>query len=360
MNQVSKIEFIKANQLKEKPDPNSLEFGKNFTDYMFMMDYDGDQGWISPRIKPYEPISLSPASFVLHYGQAVFEGLKAYKTKNGNPVIFRPDKHIARLNQSCERLCIPTLDSDLIMEALTTLIDIEKDWIPEEEGTSLYIRPFVISTEPYLGIRPSHHYTFMIILSPVGAYYSDGALNPVRIFVEDEYVRAVKGGVGHVKTPGNYAASMLAQERANELGYEQVLWLDGKENKYIEEVGSMNIFFKINGEIYTPKLNGSILPGVTRDSVIQLVKDWGVPLHEERISIEDLYKAHQNGQLEEVFGTGTAAVISPVGELKWEDKIITINNCSTGDFAKKIYDTITGIQYGSKPDSYGWLKLVGK
>ncbi|WP_033828088.1 branched-chain amino acid aminotransferase [Bacillus andreraoultii] len=358
MNQVSKIEFIKANQLKEKP--NSLEFGKHFTDYMFMMDYDGDQGWISPRIKPYEPISLSPASFVLHYGQAVFEGLKAYKTRNGDPVIFRPDKHIARLNQSCERLCIPTLDPDLMMEALTMLIDIEKDWIPEEEGTSLYIRPFVISTEPYLGIRPSHHYTFMIILSPVGAYYSDGALNPVKIFVEDEYVRAVKGGVGHVKTPGNYAASMLAQERANELGYEQVLWLDGKENKYIEEVGSMNIFFKINGEIYTPKLNGSILPGVTRDSVIHLVKDWGIPLHEERISIEDLYKAHQSGQLEEVFGTGTAAVISPVGELKWEDKIITINDFQTGDFAKELYDTITGIQYGSKRDHYGWIKVVGK
>lgn len=358
MNQVSNIEFIQTKQLKPKPDPDTLQFGKKFTDYMFIMDYDGDNGWVSPRIKPYEPITLSPASFVFHYGQAVFEGLKAYKTVDGRTVIFRPDKHIARLNKSCERLCIPQLDSELVMEALTTLINTEKEWIPDKEGTSLYIRPFVISTEPYLGVRPSYHYTFMIILSPVGAYYSDGQLNPVKIFVEDEYVRAIKGGVGHVKTPGNYAASMLAQERANEFGYEQVLWLDGKENKYIEEVGSMNIFFKINGDIYTPKLNGSILPGVTRDSVIQIVQDWGIPVHEERISIEEIYEAYKNGELEEVFGTGTAATISPVGELKWEDHVMTINNFETGEFSKKLYETITGIHYGKIEDKFGWIKEI--
>lgn len=356
MNQVSKIDFIKAEKLKEKPDPDTLQFGKNFTDYMFMMDFDGENGWVNPIIKPFESITLSPASFVFHYGQAVFEGLKAYKTIDGRSVIFRPEKHIARLNASCKRLCIPPLDSELVLEALTTLVELEKDWIPEKEGTSLYIRPFVISTQPYLGVRPSHHYKFMIILSPVGAYYSDGQLNPVKIYVEDEYVRAVKGGVGHVKTPGNYAASILAQERANEVGYEQVLWLDGKENKYIEEVGSMNIFFKINGEIYTPKLNGSILPGVTRDSVIQIVHDWGIPLHEELISIDDLYETYQKGQLEEVFGTGTAATISPVGELKWEEHVMTINHFETGEFSKKLYETMTGFHYGKIEDKFGWIK----
>ena len=359
MTQVSEIKFIKADNLKEKPSADTLEFGKKFTDYMFVMDYDIEKGgWHDPQIRPYAPIELSPASFVFHYGQAVFEGLKAYKQADRSTVIFRPEKHVARLNTSCERLCIPTLDEDLVLEALTQLIEIEKDWIPEKEGTSLYIRPFVISVEPYLGVRPSYHYKFMIILSPVGAYYSDGQLNPVKIYVEDEYVRAVKGGVGHVKTPGNYAASMLAQEHAQSKGYEQVLWLDGKENKYIEEVGSMNIFFKINGEIYTPALNGSILAGVTRDSVINLVKAWGVPFHEDRISMEDVYESYKKGELEEVFGTGTAAVISPVGELKWGDRVMTINNYETGEFARKLYDTISGVQYGKVEDKLNWIKEV--
>ncbi len=302
MTQLAQLEFVKADKLKEKPDPSTLQFGKVFTDYMFEMDYDIEEGgWHNPTIKPFSPLSLSPASFVFHYGQAVFEGLKAYKQADGTIVIFRPEKHIARLNTSNERLCIPKVDEKLALEALVQLIELESDWVPEKEGTSLYIRPFIISVEPYLGVRPSYHYKFMIILSPVGAYYADGQLNPVKIFVEDEFVRAVKGGVGHVKTPGNYAASLLAQEHAQKKGYEQVLWLDGKENKYIEEVGSMNIFFKINGEIYTPKLNGSILSGVTRDSVIELVKDWGVPLHEERIAIEDIFEAHQKGLIRRSF-----------------------------------------------------------
>jgi branched-chain amino acid aminotransferase len=359
MTKVSEIKFIKADKLKEKPAPETLEFGKKFTDYMFVMDYSIEHGgWHDPQIRPFSSIELSPASFVFHYGQAVFEGLKAYKQADGSTVIFRPEKHITRLNKSCERLCIPKLDENLVKEALTQLIEIEKDWIPDKEGTSLYIRPFVISVEPYLGVRPSYHYKFMIILSPVGSYYSDGQLNPVKIYVEDEYVRAVKGGVGNVKTSGNYAASMLAQEHAQAKGYEQVLWLDGKENKYIEEVGSMNIFFKINGEIYTPELNGSILAGVTRDSVINLIKHWGMPVHEERISIADLYEVYKKGELEEVFGTGTAAVISPVGELKWGDTVMTINNFETGEFARKLYDTISGVQYGKVEDPLNWIKKV--
>ncbi len=359
MAQVAKIKFTKADKLKEKPETENLQFGTTFTDYMFFMEYDAEKGgWQTPEIRPFESVSLSPAAFVFHYGQAVFEGLKAYKTKNGQTVIFRPEKHIERLNKSCKRMCIPELDPDLVLKGLTALVELEKEWIPTKEGTSLYIRPFVISTEPYLGVRPSQQYIFMIILSPVGAYYADGQMNPVKIFVEDEFVRAVKGGVGHVKTPGNYAASFLAQEHASRAGYEQVLWLDGKEHKYIEEVGSMNIFFKISGEIYTPALSGSILPGVTRDSVIQLVKEWGVPVHERKISIDELYDHYEKGQLEEVFGTGTAAVISPVGELRWGEKVMTINNFQTGEFAKKLYETITGIQYGKVPDKFGWIKEV--
>ena len=356
MNQV--IEFIKSDRLKEKPDLESLGFGKHFTDHMFILDYNEEQGWHSPRIVPFEPLVLSPSAMVFHYGQAIFEGLKAYKTNDGRTLLFRPDKNIERLNRSCERMCIPPIDPDLVLEAIVRLVEVERDWIPNKEGTSLYIRPFIIATEPYLGVRPASEYKFMIILSPVGAYYSGRQLVPVKIYVEDEYVRAVPGGVGHVKTSGNYAASLYAQKKAEELGYDQVLWLDGKENKYVEEVGSMNIFFKINGEVYTPKLNGSILSGITRDSVIQLVKDWGVPVHEERISIEDIFNAYKNGELEEVFGTGTAAVISPVGELKWNEHKMLLNNSETGEFSKKLYETITNIQYGKAEDKFGWTKEV--
>jgi len=356
MNQV--IEFIKSDRLKEKPDLESLGFGKHFTDHMFILDYNKEQGWHSPRIVPFEPLVLSPSAMVFHYGQAIFEGLKAYKTNDGRTLLFRPDKNIERLNRSCERMCIPPIAPDLVLEAIVRLVEVERDWIPNKEGTSLYIRPFIIATEPYLGVRPASEYKFMIILSPVGAYYSGRQLVPVKIYVEDEYVRAVPGGVGHVKTSGNYAASLYAQKKAEELGYDQVLWLDGKENKYVEEVGSMNIFFKINGEVYTPKLNGSILSGITRDSVIQLVKDWGVPVHEERISIEDIFNAYKNGELEEVFGTGTAAVISPVGELKWNEHKMLLNNSETGEFSKKLYETITNIQYGKAEDKFGWTKEV--
>lgn len=355
MNQV--IEFMRARQFKTKPDPSALGFGKYFTDHMFVMDYSEEKGWHAPRIAPYEPLMLDPSALVFHYGQAVFEGLKAYRAHDGRVRLFRPKKNIQRLNETCRRMCMPELDEELVFEGLKQLIEVEKDWVPTEEGTSLYIRPVVLATEPFLGVRPSKTYKFLIILSPVGAYYA-GQLSPVKIYVEDEYVRAIQGGVGHVKTSGNYAASLLAQKKAAQLGYDQVLWLDGKEKKYVEEVGSMNIFFKINGEIITPSLNGSILNGITRDSVLTLLKSWGMSVREERISIDEVFRAYQNGELEEVFGTGTAAVISPVGELNWNGNRMVINDNQTGECSKKIYDAITGLQYGKEQDHFGWMVEV--
>jgi branched-chain amino acid aminotransferase len=352
------IEFIKRVTLKEKPETNALGFGKYYSDYMFVMDYDIEMGgWYNPRITPYEALTLDPAAMVFHYGQAIFEGLKAYKTKDGSIQLFRPEKNMKRLNESCDRLCIPQIDEDFLLGAIKQLILTEKDWIPDGEGTSLYIRPYIFATEPYLGVRPSHQYKLLVILSPSGAYYGD-QLSPVKIYVEEQYVRAVIGGVGHVKTAGNYAASLKAQEKAEKNGFAQILWLDAKENKYVEEVGSMNIFFKINGEVVTPKLNGSILPGVTRDSVIQLLKYWNIPVREEKISIEEIFEAHKRGELEEVFGAGTAAVISPVGELTWKDQSIVINDNQIGQLSQRIYDEVTAIQLGRKEDPFNWTMTV--
>ena len=270
---------------------------------------------------------------------------------------FRPTKNMERVNVSNERLCIPPIDPEFAVEAIKAIVKVDQDWIPEAEGTSLYIRPFIISTDPYLGVRASLTYKFIIILSPVGAYYPEG-INPVKIYVESNYVRAVKGGIGYAKTPGNYAASLKAQVEAQEKGFTQVLWLDGVEKKYIEEVGTMNVFFKINGEVITPSLEGSILAGITRDSTLALLKDWGVPVTERRISIQELFEAHANGQLEEAFGTGTAAVISPMGELNWDGNQILINNGQIGELSAKIYNTITGIQSGTLADKYGWAVEV--
>ncbi|KAF0821797.1 branched-chain amino acid aminotransferase [Cytobacillus firmus] len=354
-----KIEISHTPEKKQKPAFDNLVFGRNFTDHMFEMDYTAGRGWHDPRIVPYQPLSLDPAAMIFHYGQSVFEGLKAYLTIDNEVLLFRPEKNMERLNKSNSRLCIPEIDEELALYALKELISVDRDWIPNVEGTSLYIRPFVISTEPYLGVAPSTRYKFIIILSPVGAYYKEG-INPVKIAVQNEYVRAVKGGTGTAKTGGNYAASLKAQELASLTGYSQVLWLDGKENKYIEEVGSMNIFFKINGEVVTPELNGSILEGITRNSVLELLKYWNVPVSERRISIEEIYQAHADGQLEEAFGTGTAAVISPIGEFFWDNKIIEINEGKTGDLSKKIYDTLTGIQKGTEPDPFGWSVKVEK
>lgn len=351
------IKVERTNSPKARPDQNSLGFGDYFTDHMFIMDYTEGKGWHDPRIVPYASLSLDPATMVLHYGQAIFEGLKAYKTKDGRILLFRPHKNMERANISNSRLCIPPLDVDFAVEAIKAVVREDQDWIPEAEGTSLYIRPFIISTDPYLGVRPSYTYKFIIILSPVGAYYPEG-IDPVKIYVESNYVRAVKGGMGYTKTPGNYAASLIAQVEAKNRGYTQVLWLDGVEKKYIEEVGTMNVFFKIDGEIVTPAVEGSILAGITRDSTIELLKSWGVPTTERQISIQELYDANAGGKLEEAFGTGTAAVISPIGELNWDGNVISINDGKIGEYAARIYDTMTGMQYGKLEDKFGWIEEV--
>ncbi|MBE9915087.1 branched-chain amino acid aminotransferase [Paenibacillus donghaensis] len=337
----------------EKPDSQKLGFGKYFTDHMFVMDYHKDKGWHDPRIVPYAPIVMDPAAMVFHYGQAVFEGMKAYLTDSGKVLLFRPDQNMQRLNCSNDRLGIPEIDGDFVIHAIKTLIEIDKSWIPTEKGTSLYIRPFIIATEPCLGVRSSYTYQLIVILSPVGAYYS-GGLEPVKINVESDYTRAVRGGIGFAKAAGNYAASIKAQENAKKDGFSQVLWLDAIEKKYIEEVGSMNIFFKIGGKVITPAINGSILKGVTRSSVIALLQEWGVPVEERKLSIDEIFEASQQGLLEEVFGTGTAAVISPVGELHWKEHTMKINEGKIGELSQKLYDTITGLQSGNLPDTRNW------
>lgn len=352
------IRIEKTTTPKELPKAdNPLKFGTIFTDHMFLMNYETGKGWHDARIVPYQPLSLEPSAMVFHYGQEMFEGLKAYKTEDGRTLLFRPNKNIERANRSNIRLCIPEISEEDFLEGLKALVKIDEAWIPTKPGTSLYIRPFVIATDPFLGVRPSDTYLFIIILSPVGAYYPEG-LNPVKIWIEDEYVRAVKGGIGEAKTGGNYVASLKSQVKAHDEGYSQVLWLDGVERKYIEEVGAMNIFFKIDGTVVTPQLNGSILPGVTRDSVINLCKAWGLPIEERKISIDEIFEAYKNGKLEEVFGTGTAAVISPVKELRWENHIMQVGNGHIGEYSQKFYDTITGLQLGKIEDTFNWTVEV--
>ena len=351
------ISITKTTNPKQKPDQNNLGFGTYFTDHMFIMDYTEGKGWHDPRIVPYAPLEMDPASMVLHYGQAIFEGLKAYKAKNGHILLFRPDKNMARVNSSNDRLVIPRIDEDFAVQAIKDLVNVDSDWIPDAPGTSLYIRPFIIATDPFLGVRPSDTYKFIVILSPVGAYYKEG-INPVKIYVESNYVRAVKGGLGFAKTVANYASSLKAQVEAKHSGYTQVLWLDGIEKKYIEEVGTMNVFFKIDGEVITPSLEGSILPGITRMSTIELLKKSGMKVTERRISIQELYDAHAAGKLDEAFGTGTAAVISPIGEFNWDGKVITVNGGKIGPVAQQVYDTITGIQSGDQEDTFGWTQIV--
>ncbi len=343
---------------KAKPQ-GPLGFGKIFTDHMFIMDYSTELGWHDARIVPYGEISLSPAAMVFHYGQEMFEGMKAYRAADGRVLLFRPQKNIERMNNTNERMCIPKVDPDFVLEALSQLIMVDQDWIPTEPGTSLYIRPFIIATDPFLGVHPSKTYKFMIILSPVGSYYA-GGLAPVKICVEDEYVRAVKGGTGYAKVGGNYAASLIGQQKAEEKGYAQVLWLDGIEHKYIDEVGAMNVFFVIDGKVITPMLEGNILPGVTRDSAINFLRAKGYEVEERRISVDQVYEAGQNGTLEEMFGTGTAAVISPVGLLDWHGKMLTINNGEIGKISAMLYDELTGIQFGSKKDEFGWSYEIKK
>lgn len=343
---------------RPKPQPGApLGFGTIFSDHMMIMEYDKGIGWHDARIVPFGNISMSPASTCLHYAQETFEGLKAYRAQDGRILLFRPEENFKRLNLSNERICIPTLDVDFCVESLMELVKLEKDWVPAEDGSSLYIRPFVIGNESRLGVKDADNYMYMVLLSPSGAYYPEG-LKPVKIYVEEQFVRAVRGGVGFAKTGGNYACSMLAQHTAHEKGYSQVLWLDGVEKKYIGEVGAMNIFFVIDGEVLTPELDGSILAGITRKSIIELLRAKGYQVTERKISIQEVAAAADSGKLQEVFGSGTAAVISPVGELKWEDKVMVINNNEIGPVARYAYDTLTGIQWGRIPGPEGWVREV--
>ena len=347
----------RAEQLKSPPEDSDLSFGTIFTDHMFNMDYDLENGWHNPRIEPYAPFEMDPATMILHYGQGIFEGLKAYRNKSGGIQLFRPKDNFRRLNRSAAALCIPEIDEEFAVSTLKQLLSIEKHWVPNSPETSLYIRPTIIATDPYIGLRSSLTYRFFIILSPVGAYYPEG-FNPIRIWVTNRHVRAVRGGLGEVKTPGNYAASLFATEEAHQNGYTQVLWLDGVELQYVEEVGSMNIFFMIDNELISPALQGSILPGITRDSVLSLAKHWGMKVTERKISIDEVFDAHGSGKLQEVFGSGTAAVISPVGEIKYKEREITINNGAAGPISEKFYTAINDLQYGEAEDPMGWIVPV--
>ncbi len=347
------IKFEKSEHLKEKPDQKNLGFGKYMTDYMFVCDWDKGKGWHDERIVPIAPITLDPHTVVFHYAQETFEGLKAYRTAEGKIQLFRPEMNAKRMINSNARLCMPAFPEEDFVEAVKALVKIEEDWVPSEPDTSLYIRPFMFATESSLGVHEATSYKFMIICCPVGAYYPTG-LDPVKIMVEDELVRAVDGGTGFTKCGGNYAGSILGQVKAEKEGYTQVLWLDGREKKYVEEVGTMNIMFKIDGEIYTAPIEGTVLPGVTRDSMITILKDWGYTVHEEKTAIDTIMKAGHDGTLEEVFGTGTAAVISPVGELKYKDDVVVINDAKTGELTQKLYDTLTGIQWGKLEDKFNW------
>ena len=352
------IKYELVTEKKAKPDWDNLGFGKYFTDHMFIMDYDKGQGWHDARIVPYQNLSLDPACMVFHYAQEMFEGLKAYRTPNGSVQLFRPDQNIDRMNRTNERLCIPQLEKEDVLDALRAFVKVEEDWVPVKDGTSLYLRPFIIATDVQLGVHPSKSYKFMIIACPVGAYYAEG-IKPVKIFVEREYVRAVKGGTGFAKVGGNYACSLIGQEKAEKMGYSQVLWLDGIEHKYIDEVGAMNVFFVLDGTVVTPALEeGNILPGVTRRSSIQLLRDMGYTVEERKLSLAEVEEAYANGKLDEAFGTGTAAVVSPMGLLDTGDQKMVINNNEIGPVAQKLYDTLTGIQWGKVEDKFGWTVKV--
>ena len=348
------IKITRAATLKEKPDSSTLVFGKNMTDHMFLVDYDEGQGWHDPRIVPYGPLQIDPAAKVLHYAEEIFEGLKAYRTADGSIQLFRIKDNIDRMNKSADRLCMPQIPEELAMAGIMELVKLEQDWVPSEKDTSLYIRPFMIGLDAALGVHSSRHVQFVVIVCPVGAYYPEG-LDPVKIYVEDQDVRAVKGGTGMAKTGGNYAASLRAGDRAEKAGYSQVLWLDGVHRKYIEEVGSMNVMFKVAGKILTPDLNGSVLDGITRRSCIQLLKDWGYEVEERRISAQELFEAAENGTLEEAWGTGTAAVVSPIGELAMGDKKVTVSGNKIGEITQKLYDELTGIQWGRVADPHNWI-----
>ena len=352
------IRITKATTLKREPKDGELGFGQIFTDHMFLANFQEEKGWYDWRVEPYGPIPLDPAAAVLHYAQAIFDGAKAFRGVDGKIRLFRPGKHVERMNLSARRLCIPPLDPEMALQSIKTLVDLERDWVPRTVGTSLYVRPTIVATEPFLGVRPAKQYVYFVILSPVGAYYPEG-MAPVKIRVEEKYVRAVEGGTGGAKTAGNYAASLLPGEEAKHQGYTQVLYLDGVHRKYLDEVGTMNIMVKIGDEVVTPPLShGTILPGVTRDSVLALLRDWGVRVSERQVSIDEVAAAHRQGTLHEVFGTGTAAVISPVGELAYKGEKMTIGGGRIGPLTQRLYDAIVGVQYGQTEDTHGWTMVV--
>ena len=351
------IKITHAEALKPHPDPDALVFGKTFTDHMFLMNYDKGQGWHDPRVVPYGPLPFELSCMVFHYAQEMFEGMKAYRTPGGNVQLFRPYENAKRMNSSCRRMCIPEIPEEDFVQAVRAVVGVDQAWVPNKVGTSLYIRPFIIATDSSLGVHASHSYLFAVICCPVGAYYPEG-INPVKIYVEDEDVRAVKGGTGFTKCGGNYAASIRAGERAEGQGFSQVLWLDGVHRKYIEEVGSMNVMFKINGTVITPELTGSVLPGITRKSCLELIRSWGIPVEERLISAQELFDAAQAGTLEEAWGTGTAAVVSPIGLLAWEDRKETVSGGKIGELTQKLYDTLTGIQWGAVEDTHNWIVPV--
>ena len=342
---------------KAKPSCDNLPFGTYFSDHMFVMNYEQGRGWYNPRIVPYGPFEMAPSSMVFHYAQEIFEGLKAYRTADGHIQLFRPEENFKRMNNSAERMCIPKVDVDFCVSALKQLVELDKDWVPSAPATSLYIRPFIFATDEHVGVHASHTYIFCIILSPSGSYYPEG-LNPVKIMIEDEDVRAVRGGTGFTKCGGNYAASIRAGERAAQQGYSQVLWLDGVHRKYIEEVGAMNIMFKINGKVVTPALQGTVLPGITRKSILELARGWGYEVEERPITVDEVIEAVKNGQLEEMWGTGTAAVVSPVGEIAFMGEKYPIGNGGIGELTQKLYDELTGIQWGTRPDAHNWVTKV--
>jgi branched-chain amino acid aminotransferase len=354
---VEHITVIKTSDPKEKPPGENLPFGRYFSDHMFLMNYEEGKGWFDPRIEPYGPLEFDPATAVFHYAQEIFEGLKAYRTTGGCIQLFRPRENFKRMNISAERLCIPPVDVDFCVGALKKLVELDRDWVPDDPEASLYVRPFIIATDVGVGVKTSKTYLFCIILSPSGSYYKEG-ISPIKIKIEESDVRAVRGGTGYAKCGGNYAASIRASELAISEGYSQVLWLDGVHREYIEEVGAMNIMFKIDGEIVTPELQGSVLAGITRKSVIELASDWGYSVQERLIGIDELVEALEAGKVEEIWGTGTAAVISPVGVIAYKGKEYLINNGEIGQLTQRLYNELTGIQWGVLPDKRGWVTKV--
>lgn len=349
---------LPAEKLKSKiQDESQLGFGKHFTDRMLLVEWKAGQGWCDARIKPYEPFVLDPACLVFHYAQEIFEGLKAYKWADGRIALFRPEMNARRFNQSAERMCMSEVPEELFLKGIEQLVALERDWIPTSPETSLYIRPTMIAVDPVLGVKPADHYYFYVILSPVGPYYAAG-FNPVNIMVEDRYVRAVPGGTGEAKTGGNYASSLKAGLEAKSKGFDQVLWLDGCERRYIEEVGAMNMFFAYGKKIVTAPLTGSILSGVTRDSVLKLAPALGYEVEERMIDINDLMADIKAGKVTEAFGSGTAAVITPVGKLCYKNDCLQLTGGKVGEITQKLYDTLTGIQTGRLPDTFGWVRFV--